>query len=283
MNRKAAAALIGLCALTAGGWTATGLFQPEDADRMPEVAAEDFQAIDAVLTELYASISGPVGQERDRERMAAVFAEGARLCAMQPASKEFEAFKTLTMTPDEYADRSIPLLEKSGFTESEIGRTLEIYGTIAHAFSAYEGHYTNADGQNQHVKGINSIQLVKADGEWKVYTILWDQQWPGGRNPVPERYIENRQDANAHQLIHFVDPESLLNEQQVTASISAKDFTQLAGKQLVDDPAVDERLVRAGICPSCKKFFPLIGHGEIPALCPVCNADLRDFNSHGHG
>lgn len=190
MKRKASAALIGLCALTAGGWTATSLFQPEDADRMPEVAAEDLTAIDALLTELYASISGPVGQKRDRERMAAVFAENARLCAMQPASKEYDAFNALNMTPDEYADRSIPLLEKSGFTESEIGRTLEIYGTIAHAFSAYEGQYTNAEGNDQAVNGINSIQMVKVGGEWKVYTILWDQQWPEGRNPVPERYID---------------------------------------------------------------------------------------------
>jgi len=190
MKRKVAATLIGVCALAAGGWTATELFQPTDAERMPEVAAEDLKAIDAVITELYASISGPVDQKRDRERMAAVFAEDARLCSMQPASPEFDAFTPKTFTPTEYADRSIPLLEQSGFTESEIGRTLEVYGTVAHAFSSYEGSYTNADGQVQHVKGINSIQLVKAEGEWKVYTILWDQQWPEDRNPVPERYID---------------------------------------------------------------------------------------------
>lgn len=183
------AALAGAYAATENA-PAPALTQPEDADRMPEVAAADLNAIDALLTELYASISGPVGQKRDRERMAAVFAENARLCAMQPASKEYDAFNALNMTPDEYADRSIPLLEKSGFTESEIGRTLEVYGTIAHAFSAYEGHYTNAEGNDQAVKGINSIQMVKVGGEWKVYTILWDQQWPEGRNPVPERYID---------------------------------------------------------------------------------------------
>lgn len=169
--------------------TVVPLVQPTDADRMPEVAAEDLAAIDALITELYASISGPVGQKRDRERMGAVFAEGASLAAMQPASREFEAFNLSRMTPDEYADRNIALLEELGFTESEIGRTLEIYGTIAHAFSAYEGHFTNNEGNPQSVKGINSIQLVKVNGEWKVYTILWDQQWPEGRNPVPERYI----------------------------------------------------------------------------------------------
>ncbi|MFI4892681.1 MAG: hypothetical protein ACIAQ0_04490 [Phycisphaerales bacterium JB058] len=236
MNRKVAAALIGLGALTAGGWTATELFQPEDAQRMPEVAAEDLEAIDAVITELYASISGPVGQKRDRERMAAVFAEDARLCSMQPTSREFNAFTPATMTPSEYADRSIPLLEQSGFTESEIGRTLEIYGTIAHAFSAYEGHYTNAEGQDQHVKGINSIQLVKTDGEWKVYTILWDQQWPEGRNPVPERYIRPKADEND----------------------------------------ADVRIMKAGVCPHCGKYFPLLENDKTPAECPICHEDLSD-------
>ena len=188
MKRATAAVLIGLGALTAGGWTATELFQPTDAERMPEVSAEDLKQIDDVITELYASISGPKGQKRDRERMGAVFAEGARLAAMQPTSPEFKAFAHSTMTPDEYADRNLDVLSELGFTESEIARTLEVYGTIAHAFSTYEGHYTDREGNPQSVKGINSIQLVKTEGEWKVYTILWDQQWPEGRNPVPERY-----------------------------------------------------------------------------------------------
>ena len=165
--------------------------QPTNADRMPEVAAEDLASIDAIITELYASISGPVGQKRDRDRMGAVFSEGASLAAMQPATREFEAFNLSRMTPDEYADRNIALLEELGFTESEIGRTLEIYGTIAHAFSAYEGHYTDKEGQPQMVRGINSVQLVKVSGQWKIYTVLWDQQWPGDRNPVPARYISN--------------------------------------------------------------------------------------------
>lgn len=189
MKRTAATVIVGLCALGAGGWTASALWQPTDAERMPEVAAADLAAIDALIAETYASISGPVGQKRDRARMAAVFAEGATLTPMLPTSGEFAAFAPKKHTPDEYADRSIPLLEQSGFTESEIGRTLEVYGTIAHAFSAYEGHFTDDQGQAQMVKGINSMQMIKANGEWKMYTILWDQQWPGGRNAVPERYI----------------------------------------------------------------------------------------------
>lgn len=185
------AALAGAYAAEDGS-PAPVLSQPEDPQRMPEVAAEDLAAIDAVIAETYASISGPVGQKRDRQRMAAVFAEGATLTAMRPTSKEYTAFTCSPMTPDQYADQSIDALEQMGFTESEIGRTLEVYGTIAHAFSAYEGHFTDEKGQPQMVKGINSMQLVKVNGQWKMYTILWDQQWPEGRNPVPERYINTK-------------------------------------------------------------------------------------------
>lgn len=199
------AALAGAFAATTEPSATDPFVQPTDAERMPEVAAEDLAAIDALITELYASISGPVGQKRDRDRMGAVFAEGASLAAMQPASREFESFTLSRMTPDEYADRNIALLEELGFTESEIGRTLEIYGTIAHAFSAYEGHYTDKEGKPQMVRGINSIQLVKVDAEWKVYTILWDQQWPEGRNPVPERYI-SKTITNIHEINAGVCP-----------------------------------------------------------------------------
>lgn len=188
--KKQTAAILGAAAvLVAGGFTARAVFQPTDAERMPEVAQADFDAIDALITELYASISGPIGQERDPARMQACFAENATLTSMQPMTAEYTTFRAGSMTPDEYIERSFQFLQERGFTESEIGRTLEVYGTIAHAFSAYEGDYTRPDGEKQMVKGINSIQLIKNEGEWKVFSILWDQQWPEGRNPVPERYI----------------------------------------------------------------------------------------------
>jgi len=190
MPKRMMIALTAAGVLAAGGWGAYEYFEPTDAERMPEVAAEDLAAIGAVITETYASISGPVGQKRDRERMAAVFAEGATLTSMRPTSREYDSFSASPMTPAEYAEKSIEFLENLGFIESETGRTLEVYGSIAHAFSAYEGHFTNTEGEDQMVKGINSMQLVKVNGEWKIYTILWDQQWPEGRNPVPVRYID---------------------------------------------------------------------------------------------
>lgn len=250
MPKKTILALAAAGVLTAGGWGAYEMLQPSDAERMPEIAAEDLAAIDALITETYASISGPVGQKRDRERMAAVFAEGATLTSMQPTSREFKEFTPSSMTPAEYADRSLDFLENMGFTEAEIGRTLEVYGTVAHAFSAYEGHFTNAQGEPQMVKGINSMQMIKVNGEWKMYTILWDQQWPEGRNPVPQRYITwqdgdglvPKKQAGDDEALHAVDP--------------------------------DARRVLAGKCPHCEKFYPLLSNGTKPDECPICDEKL---------
>lgn len=84
------------------------------------------------------------------------------------------------------------------------------------------------------------------------------------------------------QIIYYIDPESVLNEPQVTASLKASQLKEYSGKQLVDDPAADERLVRAGICGHCKKFVPLEGHGTMPANCPVCKKSLKEFDQNGN-
>ncbi len=145
----------------------------------------DEAAIDAVLTDLYACISGPVGEERDWATFDRVFAEDARMAAW------FEqldgSVAQMKMTPAEYKERSGPILVASGFSESELQRALDIYGSIAHAFSTYRGVYTDAQGEAQIVEGINSIQLVKTNEGWKVHSLVWQQASEG--LPIPARYL----------------------------------------------------------------------------------------------
>lgn len=245
-----------------------------DAERLPEVADADLTAIDDAITELYASISGPKGQKRDGERFKNNFAEGARLIAMRPSDANATLFTPGVMTPGEYADRNMEMLKDVGFIEKETHRVLEVYGTIAHAFSTYEGKFTTEEGNEQRVKGINSIQLVKIEGEWKVMTILWDQEWPGGKNPVPERYLAEEINPQLRRIVHFMDPRSVMDEPQDVVSLTVKEFAERRNDVLLSTPEADDRRVRAGQCPTCEKFFPLIGHGQKPDMCPVCNETL---------
>lgn len=149
----------------------------DEVDNAAEpVAAE--QAIDAALDAVYAAISGAVGQARDFDAMRKLFTPDARLTAITPKG-------VAGGTVEEYIAKSGPLLVSSGFTERQLERRLEIYGNLAHAWSSYEGAFTQADGSPGSVRGVNSFQLVRQpDGRWLVHSILWQQETPA--NPLPD-------------------------------------------------------------------------------------------------
>ncbi len=132
----------------------------------------DIAAIDEAVAAVYAVISGPVGQERDFDAMRAMFAPDARLTALTPRGLRGG-------TVDDYISNSGPFLVKSGFTERELARRMEVYGDIAHVWSSYSGTF----GEGESVRGINSFQLVRTDGRWLVQSIFWQAESPD--NPLP--------------------------------------------------------------------------------------------------
>ena len=82
-------------------------------------------------------------------------------------------------SPDEYATRAGPNLERDGFFESEIGRTTEQFGHIMHVFSTYDSKRTLQDAK-PFSRGINSIQLLRGeDGLWTIVAMVWDNERPG--------------------------------------------------------------------------------------------------------
>lgn len=154
--------LIGIAALAA---TAPGLAQDNG----------DEAAVQARIDAVYAVISGPVGEERDWDAMRSMMTENATLTPIGPNGPT-------PLSVDGYIERSEQILMDSGFHELETGNRIEIFGNLAHVWSAYEGRAGSHDGDIL-VTGINSFQLVKIDGEWKVNTILWQ---PAGPDlPVP--------------------------------------------------------------------------------------------------
>jgi hypothetical protein len=91
------------------------------------------------------------------------------------------------MTPQEYRESSGAMLEERGFYEVEIGRTVEEFGNITHAFSAYSSRWTPEDPE-PFARGINSIQLLEGTDRWYVLSIFWDSETP--QNPIPAKYIK---------------------------------------------------------------------------------------------
>ncbi|NNF40756.1 MAG: hypothetical protein HKN64_05210, partial [Woeseiaceae bacterium] len=86
---------------------------------------------------------------------------------------------------DEYIERAGSQLMAEGFFEDEIGRTVESYGAVTHAFSSYQSKRT-PDGE-VFARGINSFQLLNDGRRWWVVSIYWQGETPN--NPIPSKYI----------------------------------------------------------------------------------------------
>ena len=158
--------------------------QPPAQPAPPQANPEDVASMDAILTALYDVISGAKGEARDWDRFYSLFYPGARLIPTGRAQDG--AVRARVMTPQEYRETSGAMLEERGFFETEIGRTVEEFGNIVHAFSAYESRWTPQDAA-PFSRGINSIQLLKGADRWYVLSIFWDSERPD--NQIPAKYL----------------------------------------------------------------------------------------------
>jgi hypothetical protein len=138
----------------------------------------DRSDIGAVIDEIYAMISGPAGP-RDWSRQRAVFHPEARQVRTWIGEDGRPAMKM--MGPAEYAADTTRFFAANPFYEVEIARRIDVFGNIAHVWSAYEARRSPDDAEPER-RGINSIQLVRnGDGLWSVLAMVWDNEREGVR------------------------------------------------------------------------------------------------------
>ena len=131
----------------------------------------DRKEISAAVDEMYAMISGPKGP-RDWSRQARCFhpeARQIRTCV----DKHGRPALTI-MSLDDYARDTTPYFAENDFYETEIGRRIDLFGNIAHVWSAYEAR-RSPDDEEPERQGVNSIQLFRdADKGWRIISMIWD-------------------------------------------------------------------------------------------------------------
>lgn len=145
-------------------------------------ATAQVSSVDSVVTGLYESISFTENEDPDYEKFKTLFVDGARLISVKDTT-------SFTLTPDEF-EQNMNQQRESGsliaFEEKELLRKTEQYGKILHVFSTYEAHLETPDGTDS-VRGINSIQLMKENGDWKVTSLIWYEE--DEAYPLPEKYL----------------------------------------------------------------------------------------------
>jgi len=158
------------------------------AQTAKEADPKDVGSLDAIMKAVYDSISGDAGQARNWDRFRSLFHKDARLI---PSGKNPQTgvVGARVLTPEDYVQRSGPLLEKNGFHEREVARHVDAYGNIAQVFSTYASFH-KMDEKEPFMRGINSFQLLNDGKRWWVITIYWQGETP--ENPIPKKYLKNK-------------------------------------------------------------------------------------------
>ena len=138
----------------------------------------DLEAIGAVVDEMYAMISGPRGP-RDWSRQANSFHPEARQIRTWVEPDGRPAMKMMGLA--DYARDTTLFFAENDFHEVEIGRRIDLFGNIAHVWSAYEARRSPDDADPER-RGINSIQLFRdPERGWRIVAMIWDNERDGVR------------------------------------------------------------------------------------------------------
>ncbi len=122
------------------------------------------------LEQLYAVISFEEGAEPAWHGLTSVFSEHARITRMTPEGTDhMDRASFLAMTQN-----MLELGAYTSFYEFEVGRRVERFGDMAQVWSLYETR-RNRSARESLNRGINSIQLVREGGSWRVLGLLWDE------------------------------------------------------------------------------------------------------------
>ncbi len=149
-------------------------------------ASDDCGSIDGIISALYDSISGPAGA-RDWRRQRRLFLPGARMIANTP--REDGTIEVELLDAESYERVRAPVFIERSFYETEVARRTERFGCVAHVFSTYESRLS--PDAAPFMRGVNSIQLLYADGRWWIVSAAWQHE--GTRARIPERYLTSEE------------------------------------------------------------------------------------------
>jgi len=141
----------------------------------------DFRAMTQAL---YGVISVPPAQ-RNWDAVRACYHPEARLVrtGINPDGTSFVNVFSL----DAYIENVRNLLDaETRFSEVEIAHESVVFGNVARLTSVYEFTWESPK-ESRRGRGVNFFTLVREAGQWRIMSIVWDNERPGLTLP-PEIY-----------------------------------------------------------------------------------------------
>ena len=142
----------------------------------------DLELIDDLTFELYNSICFDIGNVPPVKNLRDILLPSAKMIRNSEDSHEIMTVDDFIIS---YKERIADGTIKS-FYEGELHHITEIFGKIAQRFSTYETKF-DLIVDKPFAIGINSIQYIKIDAEWKISSIVWNNQTDDLR--IPPNYL----------------------------------------------------------------------------------------------
>jgi hypothetical protein len=152
----------------------------------------DVDTAEHLLASLYDVISGPAGKARDWDRFRSLFLPDGRLGVIRPdipATRDEPERRgdIVFLSPDMYVERDDPYFKAHGFFEHSIANRVEEFGNLVQVWSTYESRRA-ADDAQPFARGVNSIQIVHAQGRFWLASVIWDEERSG--LTLPAKYLK---------------------------------------------------------------------------------------------
>jgi len=145
----------------------------------PDPVATVKAGLERLPRQFFRAVSFNAGESPEYDRIYSLFIERGLLIKNVGATLEI-------LSVQEFIESRQAMFrsgELSSFLEEELSGVTQIFGNVAHRFSAYSKAGT-MKGTSFAARGMVSTQCILTPGGWKMSAMAWDDERPGLSLPV---------------------------------------------------------------------------------------------------
>ena len=128
----------------------------------------------SLMDAFFHAVSFKAGEKPNYSRIHGLFIESGLLIKNSGTVPEISTVRQFI----EPRQASVDAGELTRFHESEIAETTEVFGNVAHRFSAYVKSGT-LKGVSFEARGMISTQFILTPAGWRMSSMAWDDERPG--------------------------------------------------------------------------------------------------------
>jgi hypothetical protein len=141
--------------------------------------------LDRLTAEFFQAVSFEAGEMPPYENIHGLFIEAGLLIKNTGSSPEISTVRQFI----EPREGLVHSGELTRFREAELSETTELFGNVAHRFSAYVKSGT-LKGAHFEARGMISTQFILTPAGWKISAMAWDDERPGLSIPMHHGPVE---------------------------------------------------------------------------------------------